>query len=207
MSAAISMPPRPGPSGSKPPAPPAVAPTDDVLLTAARAGDLRAWEMLVRRHQGFAFRYAYLTTRDATVAEDATKLAFVRAYRTLPSWQAETEFRPWLMRIVAGVSRSKKREAGEKQDRRYVEPEHSPRLPADLFGPSGALPPLTPLEREALVAAFDRLGTDEREIVASRYVLGLTRREIVAYLGTSGEEVDERLRRALARLRAYLADG
>ncbi len=178
---------------------------DGVLITAARHGDLYAWETLVRRHQGFAFRCACLVTRDAEVAEEATKLAFVRAYRGLPTLEAEARFRPWLMGIVASISRAKKREIAQQRDARFVEPQHSRRLRAEWLASSVVTPHATALERDALIAAFDRLGDDDRVIVASRYVLGLTRGEIVAYLGIGEDEVDDRLRAAVGRLRTQLA--
>jgi len=187
-----------------PMAPVGAAP-DSVLIKAARGGDLLAWETLVRRHQGFAFRCSYLTARDAAVAEEATRLAFVRAYRALPSLDDESGFRPWLMRIVAAVSRAKKREASQQRDARYVEPQHTLRLPPEPFVPTFALTQPSSLEEEALTAAFDRLGDDDREIVASRYALGLSRSEIVAYLGISEGDLDDKLSAALGRLRTHLA--
>jgi RNA polymerase sigma-70 factor (ECF subfamily) len=179
--------------------------SDGVLIAAARSSDLHAWETLVRRHQGFAFLCAYLTTRDPQVAAVAIQEAFVRAYRALPSLESESALRPWLMGIVATVSRSKKRQTAQQRDARYVEPQRFRRVPAEQLAPSVAHATPTPLEQEALLGAFDRLGDADRELVASRYVLGLTRSEIVAYLGISEHDLDARLQAALSRLRTYLA--
>jgi RNA polymerase sigma-70 factor (ECF subfamily) len=178
---------------------------DDELITAARGGDLFAWESLVRRHQGFVFRCAYLATRDPEIAEQATRTTFVRAYRGLVSLEPEGSLRPWLMRIAASVSRATQREMALQRDARYVEPQHGPRLPADPFAPPAVLAGPSSHEHEALTAAFGRLGDDDRTVVASRYALGLSRGEMAAYLGIREEDVDERLRSAMARLRSYLA--
>jgi DNA-directed RNA polymerase specialized sigma24 family protein len=53
------------------------------LAERAREGDTATYERLVPMHQAVAFRAAYLVTRDAPEAEDATQEAFVKAYRAL----------------------------------------------------------------------------------------------------------------------------
>jgi RNA polymerase sigma-70 factor (ECF subfamily) len=180
------------------------AASDEALISVATGGDLRAWETLVRRYQGFAFRCAYLTTRDPQMAEDATRDGFVRAYRALSSMQEATPFRPWLMRVVAGVARSRKRAVAQQRDGRYVEPQRAHRLRAEPLMVASSMVTPTPLEHEALSGAFDRLGDTDREIVASRYALGLTRSEMAIYLGIPEQDVDDRLRASLRRLRHYL---
>ena len=56
-------------------------PPDDVALAERAArGDERAFEELVRIHQGIAYRTAYLLTGSAADAEDAAQVAFVRAW-------------------------------------------------------------------------------------------------------------------------------
>jgi len=49
------------------------------LVERARHGDERAYEELVRRHQGIAFRTAYLMAGNAADAEDAAQEGFVKA--------------------------------------------------------------------------------------------------------------------------------
>lgn len=59
-------------------------PLDDAeLVTRAQQGDAAAYEELVRRHQGIAFRTAYLIAGSTSDAEEAAHDAFVKAYRTL----------------------------------------------------------------------------------------------------------------------------
>src|SRR5439155_1168221 len=53
------------------------------LVELARRGDLRAWETIVRAHQGIAFRTAYLLCGSSADAEEAVQDAFVKAYRAL----------------------------------------------------------------------------------------------------------------------------
>jgi RNA polymerase sigma-70 factor (ECF subfamily) len=53
------------------------------LALRAQRGDPHAYEDLVRPHQEIAFRVAYIITRNAADAEDATQDALVKAWRAL----------------------------------------------------------------------------------------------------------------------------
>src|ERR1041385_1077761 len=74
------------------------------LVERARRGDLRAWETIVRTHQGIAFRTAYVLTGSAADAEEAAQDGFVKAYRALGRFRRGAPLRPWLLRIVANRS-------------------------------------------------------------------------------------------------------
>jgi RNA polymerase sigma-70 factor (ECF subfamily) len=70
---------------------------EDDLIESARNGDLRAFELLVGRHQQSALRVAYAIV--PMHAEDVVQEAFVKAYRALPGFQSKAAFRPWVLRI------------------------------------------------------------------------------------------------------------
>src|ERR671930_1620687 len=82
------------------------------LVERARRGDPRAWETIVRTHQGIAFRTAYLLTGSAADAEEAAQDAFIKAYRALGRFRRGAPLRPWLLRIIANEARNKRRAAG-----------------------------------------------------------------------------------------------
>jgi DNA-directed RNA polymerase specialized sigma24 family protein len=63
---------------------------------------------------------------------------------------------------------------------------------------------MTPAEREALAAAFDRLGEEDRLVIAVRYLFGFTRGEAANALSLASGLVDEQLHGALARLRSRM---
>ena len=77
------------------------------LVERARRGDLRAWETIVRTHQGIAFRTAYVVAGNAADAEEAAQDGFVKAYRALGRFRRGAPFRPWLLRIVANEARNR----------------------------------------------------------------------------------------------------
>ena len=66
---------------------------------------------------------------------------------------------------------------------------------------------MTPLERQALAEAFDRLGEEDRLVIAARYLFGLSREQAANALSIASGLVDEHLAVALKRLRARLSVG
>ena len=174
-------------------------PPDDVALAGrARAGDERAFEDLVRRYQGVAFRTAYLLTGSSADAEDAAQAAFVKAWRALPRFRAGAPFKPWLLRIVANEAHNRRRTAGRVEGLR---------LRAAAAASSGDAAP-SPEEaalggerRRDLLAAVGRLDVRDREIVTCRYFLELSEEETATVLAIRRGTVKSRTARALARLR------
>src|SRR6516164_3585667 len=75
-------------------------PTDEELMTAASAGDLRAFEQLVQRHQSSAWQAAYRFLGDATEAEDIAQEAFLKIFDAAPRYQPTAAFRTYLYRVV-----------------------------------------------------------------------------------------------------------
>ncbi|MHB2001708.1 MAG: sigma-70 family RNA polymerase sigma factor [Solirubrobacteraceae bacterium] len=73
---------------------------DDVLLAAARAGDVEAFAVLVRRHQARVYRVALRLLGSEADAEEATQDAFVRAWRALGGFRGQSGLSTWLYRIV-----------------------------------------------------------------------------------------------------------
>lgn len=179
--------------------------SDAVLLEAAGRGDLFAWERIVRQYQEPIFRVAYLVVRATDLAEAATQKTFIRAYRALPSLEPDTALLPWLIRIVAGEARQQRRESGRpKPSARAAEKPDGPQVPATSIPSMTEAPALTPLEREAVISAFDRLGEDDRLIIATRYLFGLPKADAAAALSIGTDLIDERLATALKNLRTRM---
>jgi RNA polymerase sigma-70 factor (ECF subfamily) len=184
---------------------PAVA-ADAPLVEAASNGDLQAWERLVRRYQEPVFRVAYLIARDTDLAEAATRSTFVRAYRALPSYDPDLGVMPWLMRITAGESRQQRRESGRPTpSSRPIERSNGPHFPSTTIPGLSAAAQMTPAERETVALSFDRLGEEDRLLIASRYLFGLSRSDAANALAIASGQVDSHLTDALKRLRDRMA--
>jgi RNA polymerase sigma-70 factor (ECF subfamily) len=70
------------------------------------AGDIDAFENIVRRWQGPLVNLAYRFCRDRSRAEDMAQEAFLRAYRALGTWRKDAAFSTWLFAIATNLYRS-----------------------------------------------------------------------------------------------------
>jgi RNA polymerase sigma-70 factor (ECF subfamily) len=76
------------------------------------AGDLGAFEGIVRRWQGRLVGLAWRFCRDRATAEDMAQEAFLKAYRSLASFRGEAAFSTWLTAIALNSYRSRLRREG-----------------------------------------------------------------------------------------------
>jgi len=71
-----------------------------------RAGEVAAFEGIVRRWQGPLVNLAYRFCRDPGRAEEMAQDALLRAYRFLDRWRDDSRFSTWLFAIAINVYRS-----------------------------------------------------------------------------------------------------
>ncbi len=76
---------------------------DCELARRAVQGDQEAFGELVRRHQAAVFRIAYRLLGEREAAEDAVQETFLRAWKTLPRYDLERPFAPWLKKIAVNL--------------------------------------------------------------------------------------------------------
>jgi RNA polymerase sigma factor (sigma-70 family) len=169
------------------------------LVDAARRGDERAYEELVRIYGDIAFRTAYVFTGSASDAEEAAQDAFVKAWRALGRFRLGAPFRPWLLQIVANEARNRRRSTGRRA-----------RLALRVAGeassgdaaPSPEASVLAEERRSSLLADVEALPDDARDVIVCRYFLDLSEEETAAVLDVARGTVKSRTARALERLRA-----
>jgi RNA polymerase sigma-70 factor (ECF subfamily) len=70
------------------------------------AGEVAAFEGIVRRWQGPLVNLAYRFTRDRARAEEMAQEAFLRAYRSLGKWRRKAAFSTWLFALAMNLYRS-----------------------------------------------------------------------------------------------------
>jgi RNA polymerase sigma-70 factor (ECF subfamily) len=70
------------------------------------AGEVAAFEGIVRRWQGPLVNMAWRYCRDRSRAEEMAQEAFLRAWRGLAGWRRESSFSTWLFALAANVFRS-----------------------------------------------------------------------------------------------------
>lgn len=70
------------------------------LIARAAAGDGAAFEAIMRRHNQLLFRTARSVVRNDSEAEDVVQEAYLRAWRALGTYRAESKLSTWLVRIT-----------------------------------------------------------------------------------------------------------
>jgi RNA polymerase sigma-70 factor (ECF subfamily) len=73
------------------------------------AGDISAFEGIVRRWQSPLVNLAYRFCRDRGRAEEMAQEAFLRAYRGLSQWRKDAVFSTWLFALATNLYRSELR--------------------------------------------------------------------------------------------------
>lgn len=152
----------------------------------------------MRRYQVLAVRAAYVVAGRAE-AEDAAQEGFVKAYLALSRFRPGSPFRPWLLRIVTNEARNRVRSAR----RREALALRAAAVSGDA-APSPETAAMEHADREELLASVERLPAADREIIAYRYLLGLSESETAEALSVPSGTVKSRLSRALTRLRTEM---
>lgn len=74
--------------------------TDIELIDQSLAGNQAAYAALVKRHQRFVFTLALRFAKGREDAEEIAQDCFIKAYRSLSSFQRQSKFSTWLYTIV-----------------------------------------------------------------------------------------------------------
>jgi RNA polymerase sigma factor (sigma-70 family) len=164
--------------------------SDERLVDLVRDGNEGAFEAIVHRYRRQLLRYCgrFLTP---SRAEDAVQQAFVNAYASLRSGDAEIQLRPWLYRIAHNASLNVLRQVTD-----YVQVDEQI---------DGVETPPQAVERgerfRSVVAAVQELPDRQRNALVLQALEGRSYEEIAAELGVSGGAVRQLLNRARTTLR------
>jgi len=166
---------------------------EPAVIRAAIAGDMQAFERLVRQFQPHVWRFLRHLLNDAALAEDVTQETFLRLYQHLPRFGFRCKFSTWVLRVArnAGIDALRSRERHD-------------RLARDAPVPTPVLAPETRAEVRAAVAS---LSPKLREALLVIEVLGLSYREAGQVLGVPVGTVKSRVFQARERLTAWRAEG
>jgi RNA polymerase sigma-70 factor, ECF subfamily len=180
---------------------------EHLLVAAAKAGDPKAFEELVNRYEKKIFRLTMNITRNKEDAEDAMQDAFMKAYSHLHTFEQESRFYTWLVRIAANeaLMRLRKRRANQFSLDEPIEGDDEI-IPRDIedWGPSPEQRYAQSELHEILNKVIDQLSPEFRVVFVLRDVEGLSTEETASTLGISVAAVKSRLLRARLRLRQKL---
>ncbi|CAN5814832.1 MAG: sigma-70 family RNA polymerase sigma factor [Actinomycetota bacterium] len=163
------------------------------VIRAAAAGDLDAFEELMRAYQAHVWRFLRHLLGDERLAEDVTQETFLRVHRSLRTFGFRSKFSTWLFRIArnAGIDALRARQRRDVMLRQ---------LPASRPVSDGS----TAVE---VTVALASLSSKLREAFVLVEVFGLTYREAGETLGVPQGTVKSRVFTARARLVTWMAAG
>ena len=172
---------------------------DGMLVDRAARGEAGAFGRLYQRHVERVFNYVYFRVRDEVLAEDLTHDVFVSALRGLGGLKDRDRFGHWLLRIahnrIANHWRSRAaRPLGEELPG-DDEPAALPVPDDDLAGLE------THLEAGRVLAATVGLTDLQRQVIALRFVAGLSVAETADVMQRSVGAVKNLQHHGLAALR------
>jgi RNA polymerase sigma factor (sigma-70 family) len=139
-------------------------------------------------------------------ADDAVQEAFLKAYAALPRFRVDAPFRPWVLRIVANEARNRRRSAGRREGLALRAAAADPTGGPTAVASDPEQDVMAAETRAELLAALQRLGDDDREILGARFFLDLSEAETAETLGIARGTVKSRTSRALGRLRTQFGE-
>src|SRR5271168_4478296 len=180
---------------------------EGALVTAAKAGDISAFETLVGRYERKIFRLAQNITQNKEDAEDVMQEAFLKSYQHLGEFQGNSRFYTWLVRIAVNQALMKLRKRRPNLvslDEEVDTGEDTVPREVEDWGPS-------PEERyeqtemgQILSTVIGELEPGFRIVFQLRDIEELSTEETAEALGLAGPAVKSRLLRARLKLRQKL---
>lgn len=175
----------------------------EALVDAARSGDPRAFEALVKRYRHRIFALALAMTGSPSDADDITQDAFVRAYRHIDRFEGRSEFFTWLYRIALNRALNVRRDRSRRRTQELDDPRVTVAIAVDSGGDPHRALELRQTYRY-LVRAFDRLSPLLKTTVALTTLQGLSYPEAAVVLETTEGTIAWRIHEARKQMRAAL---
>jgi RNA polymerase sigma-70 factor (ECF subfamily) len=186
---------------------------DEVLLRQFCAGDAEAFESLLNRYERPLFNFILRQVGERTRSEELLQDAFLRVIERASEFKGESKFSTWLYTIARNLCID--------ESRKMVFRRHKS-LDAAVPGQDGDGPSL--LDRTAgneagadrasiarelqpqIAAAVEALPEEQREVFLMRELQQMPFKDIALVVGVPENTVKSRMRYALERLQAALAE-
>jgi len=184
-----------------------LAATDEILVSRCQGGEKKAFELLIQKYQRRIFHLIYRITQDSDAVEPLAQEVFLKAYRSIASFQGNSQFYTWLYRIAVNTCLSHvKRNTFEEshEDPQEISPEnHHP--DARIVAPDS--PEQQCIRKEFyqyLMACLEQLPEELHTTIVMREFMGLNYEEIAEALDIPLGTVRSRIYRARAHLKDLL---
>ncbi|MGE0550448.1 MAG: RNA polymerase sigma factor [Kofleriaceae bacterium] len=179
------------------------AATANALVTAAKQGDPRAFEALVRRYRKRIFALALHLTGSASEADDIAQDVFLKAFRALAEFEGRSQFFTWVYRMAVNRSLNARRDRA-----RRGETSDDPRLELAIAVDARSNPGRVTELRESygrLLRALDGLPVDMRTTVILVSLQGMSHGEAGVIQAVTEGTIAWRMHEARRRLNEAMA--
>jgi RNA polymerase sigma-70 factor (ECF subfamily) len=174
------------------------------LIERAKAGDTKAFGILVERYQRRVVGVAMAVVHDQEDALELAQESFVRAFENIGKFESRSSFSTWLYRIAANIAIDFRRREKRHPTMRGEEAESEiQRLPSKL---GDSFKETQRSEMAQRINALGQLTPEHRAAILLREVEGLSYDEISDVLQCPRGTVMSRLHYARNHLREILKD-
>ena len=172
----------------------------DRIIENAISGDKQAFGRLYEQYFMQIFRYLLIRSNNKEDAEDMTEIVFLKAWKNLPGFGEKSKgnnFRAWLYRIahntIVDHYRTRKHTSSLDLEKRSLETE------PDLLVMENE-------EKRKMVYAIKNLDAVSQNVIACRFIGGLSHKETALSTGLSESNVRVIQYRALKKVRDLMGE-
>lgn len=176
---------------------------DALLIERVKAGDAKAFEMLVVKYQRRIERLIGRMVRDVDLVPDIAQETFIRAYRAIPQFRGESAFYTWLYRIAVNTAKKAlmelKRDPLVTDSARLSRDDDDDTSRVENEASHGETPDAVLASKQIASAvnfAIEALSDELRQAITLREIEGLTYEEIAELMNCPIGTVRSRIFRA-----------
>jgi RNA polymerase sigma-70 factor (ECF subfamily) len=171
------------------------------LVTRIQHGERDAFSSLYRTYFDRVYGYLRVALGDTHEAEDGTQQVFMRVLEALPACELRGQaFAAWLFTITRNLAVTRHRATGRVD---VIDPTQMTRH-QDAEPSNEEIRVLDWINDADVLLLIERLPIAQRQVLAMRYMLGMSSRDTAEVLGTSSNHVSVLQYRALGFLRERL---
>jgi len=182
--------------------------SDEQLMLAFKAGDARAFRVLVQRHRGPVFNFILRFTGHRARAEDVLQETWLKVVRGAPDYETKAKFTTWLYTIARNLCvdasrRGKHRKAYSLDVPMDKNAGNEGATLLDVVPDKSAGTDRKVMSKELhgrLHAAIGKLSEDQREVFLMREFLDMPFRDIAEVVGCPENTVWSRLHHARSEM-------
>jgi RNA polymerase sigma-70 factor (ECF subfamily) len=188
---------------------PALSGTDEhTLVELFLAGDKKAFDEMVTRHQDAVYTLCVRIVGNREDAGDCAQDVFIKVYRNLKDFRFKSSLATWIYRIAVNTCRNHLASAGRRASDRMLSLDNGHGTVSANFAVDSTFDPEVQFERRELESlimdSINALPGIQKELVVLRDMEGRSYDDIAQITGLRGGTIKSKLARARQKLRERL---